>query len=133
MSLHATMDRIGTMVATVCSVHCALAPVLITLAPLLGLGFLFNESFETTLILMSFGLAFLSLIWGFYKKHRKFLPFFILMLGTVLISLSRFGFVADMMLPEPLLMGLGGLSIAISHRINLKLCKLCETCEHHAH
>ena len=132
MSLHTTMDRVGAAVSFICSIHCALAPVFITVAPLIGLGFIFEETTETILIMVSFGLAFLSLFWGL-KKHQEFLPLFILLLGSVLISLARMDFTPENLLPEPLLMGLGGLSIATSHIINLRLCRSCHDCNSHEH
>lgn len=125
-----TLDKVGMAASSLCAVHCALAPILITVAPLVGLGFVFEERFETIFIMGSLGIAFLSLVWGFYKSHRKFEPLYLLLLGAALIGISRmdapFSF-----LPEPVLMACGGLSIAISHYINLKLCNHCEVCEEH--
>ena len=124
------LDKLGMAVSSICAVHCALAPILITVAPLIGLGFIFDEKFETIIILVSLGLAFLSLVWGFYKEHRKFEPLYLLLLGACLIYLSR---LENIVLPEPLLMALGGLSIAASHFINMKLCKHCHSCDDHNH
>lgn len=126
------LDKVGMALSSVCAVHCALAPVLITIAPLIGLGFLFEERFETIFILCTFGMAFLSLVWGFYKSHRSFEPFYILLLGIALVTISRMDSVTNY-LPEPFLMFLAGLSIACSHLINLRLCKHCDTCEHDEH
>ena len=124
------LDKLGMAISSVCAVHCALAPILITVAPLVGLGFIFDEKFETIIILVSLGLAFLSLVWGFYKEHRKFEPLYLLLLGACFIYLSRLETIA---LPEPLLMFCGGLSIAASHFINMKLCNHCHSCEDHKH
>jgi len=123
------IDKIGMAASSICAVHCALAPLLITLAPLIGLGFIFDEKFETIVIMVTMGLAFLSLTWGWYQNHRNFMPLYILLLGCSLISLAKIPLVE--FLPEPLLMALGGLSIAISHFINLKLCNHCEDCHEH--
>lgn len=130
--MRSTLDKIGIAASSICALHCALAPILITVAPLIGLGFIFEERFETIFILASLGIAFLSLVWGFYKSHRKFEPLYLLLLGASLIGISRmetpFSF-----LPEPLLMACGGLSIAISHYINLKLCNHCSSCDSDKH
>ncbi len=123
------IDKIGVTLSSICAVHCALAPLLITIAPLIGLGFVFEERFETTFILGTLGLAFLSLVWGFYKSHRSFEPFYILLLAFALVTISRMESITAY-LPEPFIMFLAGLSIACSHIINLKLCKHCDTCEH---
>jgi hypothetical protein len=130
MQARVIMDKIGMAASSICAVHCALAPVLITLAPLVGLGFIFEEKFETTVILCTCGIAFLSLVWGFYKNHRKFEPFYLLILGAALIYLAQVSWVPEIF-PEPFLMFLGGLSIALSHYINLKLCNHCHSCDKH--
>jgi hypothetical protein len=127
--IRSTLDKIGMAASSICAIHCALAPLLITIAPLIGLGFIFEEKFETIFILSSLGIAFLSIVWGFYKSHRKFEPFYLLLLGTSFIIISRMETPLSF-LPEPFLMFCGGLSIAVSHYINLKLCNHCETCEH---
>ncbi len=130
MLAHKHIDKIGIFASSACAVHCLLGPILITLAPLIGLGFLFDETVETIFIMVSCGLAFLSLVWGFYKSHRNFIPFFVLLLGYALVSLSRMDSVTDI-LSEPILMTLAGLSIAGSHWINLQLCKTCHSCDNH--
>jgi hypothetical protein len=124
------IDKIGMVASSACAVHCLFGPVLITLAPLIGLGFLFDEKIESIFILLSCGLAFLSLVWGFYKSHRNFIPFFVLLLGYALVTISRIDSVTKL-LPEPFVMGFAGLSIALSHWINLKLCKSCHSCDNH--
>lgn len=127
MQARSLIDKIGMAASSICAVHCALAPVLITLAPLVGLGFVFEERFETTFILCTFGIAFLSLVWGWYKSHRKFEPFYLLSLGAALIYIAQMETLGEIF-PEPLLMFFGGLSIACSHYINLKLCNHCDDC-----
>lgn len=127
MSVHRAIDKIGATISSACAVHCAFAPLLITLGPLLGISFLFDKRIETALILTTFGLASLSLGWGFVKKHQEFLPLGLLSLGIALISIAQFGLLE---LPEPALMALGGLSITVSHLVNAKLCKSCHSCSH---
>ncbi|MCE2928126.1 MAG: MerC domain-containing protein [Candidatus Caenarcaniphilales bacterium] len=124
------LDRIGMAASSICAVHCALAPLLITLAPLVGLGFVFEERFETIIIMVTLGLAFLNISWSFYKQHRNFAPFYGLLLGSAVISIAQMGHWEEFF-PEPIMMAFGGLSIAISHYINIKLCNHCDTCEKH--
>ncbi len=116
--------------STACAVHCFLAPVLITVAPLLGLGFLFHESFENIMIMSSVGLASLSLIWGFSQKHKQVQPFYLLLLAVIFFVLSRVDSFSNI-IAEPVLVGLGGLALATSHYINLQLCKTCHDCDGH--
>lgn len=121
------LDKVGMTASSVCALHCALAPLLITLAPLLGLGFLFEKSFETIFILLSLGLAYLNIGWSFYKQHRNFAPFYGLLLATMVFAIADKAHI-NVYFPEPFLMALGGLSVAISHYINLKLCHHCHGC-----
>lgn len=133
MKAQSLVDKIGMAAGSICAIHCALAPILITLAPLIGLGYFFEEEFETTFIMATLGIAFLSFVWGFYKSHRKFEPIYLLLLGAALFYIAHMDSVTAH-LPEPILMTMGGLSISISHWINLKLCNHCNDCdENHSH
>ncbi len=125
---HSLIDKCGMVASTTCAVHCFAAPVLITLAPLIGLGFIFEESFENMVIMGSIGLASLSLIWGFSQKHRQLQPLFLLLLASVFFALSRVESFSSIV-TEPVLMGLGGLTLATSHFINMRLCNSCHSCE----
>lgn len=122
MSKQKIVDRVGMTASTLCAVHCALSPLLITIAPLVGLGFLFEEKFETIFIMATVGLGFLSTAWGFLKKHRSFEPFYLLLLGAAIFYISHNFHDLHQFIPHPISMALGGLSIAISHFVNLKLC-----------
>ena len=130
---HNFIDKLGMAASSICAVHCALAPILITIAPLVGLGFLFEERVETIFMMATVGIAFLSLVWGFYKNHRKFEPLYLLLLGASLFAIAHMETPIQEILPEPVLMAFGGLSIAISHYINLKLCNHCGDCADHNH
>lgn len=127
---HSLIDKCGMVASTTCAVHCFAAPVLITVAPLIGLGFLFHESFENIIIMSSLGLASLSLLWGFSQKHRQVKPFYLLLLAIVFFALSRVDSLANIV-SEPVLVGLGGMALVASHFINLKLCRTCHDCEVH--
>lgn len=130
---HKLIDRIGMAASSICAVHCAVAPIFITVAPLVGLGFLFEEKYETIFMMATVGIAFLSLVWGFYKNHRKFEPLYLLMLGASLFTIAHMETPVSELLPEPVLMAAGGISIAVSHYINLKLCNHCDDCDEHNH
>ncbi|HEY8783887.1 MAG TPA: MerC domain-containing protein [Mucilaginibacter sp.] len=47
------LDRIGMTAFTLCAIHCAIVPLLITSLPLLGLGFLANPWFEWGMIIFA--------------------------------------------------------------------------------
>ncbi len=108
--------------SSICALHCALAPVLVTVASLIGLGYFFEEKFETNFIMATLGLAFISFAWAFYKNHQQLKPIYLLLFGGSLFYIAHIDSVTTH-LPESVLMALGGLSISVSHFINLKLCR----------
>ena len=112
-------DKVGMSASVACAIHCALLPIVLTLLPIVGLEFLANPALELSMIVLSLGLASIALS-SAYKKHRKALPFVILMLGFSFIALGHL--IAGM---ESYLIPVGGLLIAIAHYINLKLTKTC--------
>lgn len=112
-------DKLGMSASVACAIHCALLPIVLTLLPIVGLEFLANPALELSMIILSLGLACIALS-SAYKKHRKALPFVILMVGFAFIAL---GHLIEGM--ESYLIPLGGLLIAVAHFINLKLTKTC--------
>ncbi len=112
-------DKVGMSASVACAIHCALLPIVITVLPIIGLEFLANPMLELSMIVLSIGLACIALS-GAYKKHRKILPFVILMLGFCSIAMGHL--IEDL---ENYLIPLGGLLIAMAHFINLKLTKTC--------
>lgn len=117
-------DKVGMSASAACAIHCALLPIVLTLLPIVGLEFLANPMIELSMISLSLALACLALS-SAYKKHRKVLPFVILMLGFCCIAM---GHLLEEL--ERYLIPLGGLLIAIAHFINLQLTK---SCHHHTH
>lgn len=113
------LDKIGMSASVACAIHCALLPIVFTLLPIIGLEFLANPVIELGMIALSLSLAIFALL-GAYKKHRRVLPFVILMLGFAFIALGHL--LAGM---ESIFIPLGGLLIAVAHFINLKLTKSC--------
>ncbi|MEE1943790.1 MerC domain-containing protein [Pedobacter sp. KR3-3] len=115
-------DKVGMSASAACAIHCALLPIVLTLLPIVGLEFLANPMIELSMIVLSLALACIALS-SAYQKHRRVLPFVILMLGFCFIAL---GHLIEGL--ESYLIPLGGLLIAIAHFINLKLTK---SCSHH--
>lgn len=64
------VDTTGACLSFACAVHCMAMPLLITILPLIGLGFLANERAELILITGAIGLAIGSLVWG-VRHHRS--------------------------------------------------------------
>lgn len=124
----AKLDGIGFTASTLCAVHCALMPFVITFLPFIGLEFLAEPWVEISITVFSIVIGISSLIPSYQKYHRNKKPLTILVIGFVLIfGVHFFGFHEL----EPLFVPLGGLSIAAAHYINWKLSRSyhCHVCE----
>lgn len=130
------LDRLGLSASTLCAIHCAAMPFLVSVLPALGLGFLGGGTFELAMIGVSISIASLSL-GSSYKLHRKLNPLMIMVSGGMLLVFNFFGHESHTELMEslhPYIAAFGGLMIASAHWINMRLCSNCEVCEHdHEH
>ncbi|AMP99185.1 hypothetical protein AY601_2291 [Pedobacter cryoconitis] len=128
MSLSKTtqrLDRLGMTASTLCAVHCALVPIFLTTLPLLGLEFLSNEWVEISMIIVSVILGTLSLSMSYRKQHHKLFPFLVLFSGFALIATGHFSGIESL---EPILIPLGGFTVAAAHLVNWRLNR---SCTHH--
>ncbi|WP_316848333.1 MerC domain-containing protein [Pedobacter psychrodurus] len=116
------LDRIGITASTLCAIHCAALPFLITVLPMWGMGFLANEMVEIAMIGVSLILGVWSLSSAYRKQHHRIIPIAILVTGFGCIA---FGHFSGIELLEPILIPLGGFTIAAAHYINLKMLKSC--------
>lgn len=116
------LDRLGMTASTLCAIHCALVPIFLTALPLLGLEFLSNEWVEISMIIVSVFLGTLSLSLSYRKQHHKVLPFFVLFIGFALIATGHFSGIGSL---EPILIPLGGFTVAAAHLVNWKLNRSC--------
>ncbi len=111
------LDKIGICVSLLCAVHCALLPLIITLLPLIGFGFLANNYFEMAIIATSLLIGYTSLR-GSYRKHCNKTPLIIITQGFAII------FIGKMLIAqhyEWLFLTAGGLLIATAHFYNSRL------------
>ena len=116
------LDQLGITASTLCAIHCAALPFLITVLPMWGIGFLANEGVEISMIVISLIIGVWSLGSTYIKQHRNLWPLIILMLGFAFIAAGHF--LANETF-EPILIPLGGFTIAIAHFVNLRLRKSC--------
>ncbi|RDC55781.1 MerC domain-containing protein [Pedobacter chinensis] len=119
------LDKIGITASTACAIHCAILPFLLTLLPLWGLEFLATPALEIFMILLSLLLGVWSLNKSYRIVHHNPGPIIILALGFGFIL---FGHFSGIEILEPILIPLGGFTIAGAHFLNLKLTK---SCKHH--
>lgn len=112
-------DRVGATASFLCAIHCALLPFVLTLLPLLGLGFLASHGFERGFVMFAVVLALVALVIG-YRRHRRALPLFLAVPGLLLLVVG----IAlvdrqDILILHSLLVTCGGLLVASAHFMNL--------------
>jgi hypothetical protein len=120
------IDSMGAWISLGCALHCAAIPLLFSFLPLLGLGFLVDDAFETLLLTFSVALAFGSLCWG-YRLHRRWSGFLILTSGLSLILVGRNFVNSEFEIPFVVA---GALFLAAAHMLNRYLCVRCHDCSH---
>jgi hypothetical protein len=114
------LDLFGFSASALCALHCAALPFLVNIAQMASLGFLFNPLFEFTFILISMAIAALSIIPSYLKHHHNLFPLIMMLMGLVLLGLSRIIFLEEHVM-EIVLTVMGACLIAISHIVNWKL------------
>jgi hypothetical protein len=118
------LDSIGMTASTLCAIHCAIVPVLLTFLPLAGLGFLANPFFEWGMIVLALLLGVSSIFLSYLRTHHRPLPLLLLLTGFILVIFGHIylrGWVEAMVVPT------GGLTIAFAHFINFKYVGVCNT------
>lgn len=118
------VDNIGAFLSFSCAIHCMAMPFLVTILPLLGLGFLASESAEL-IIIGAVALALGSVVWG-VRHHRRWRAFLILVVAVAFIATAH---TAAEGIFEVVLHGTGGILLAAAHLLNRHLCKICPACE----
>jgi hypothetical protein len=124
------LDSIGMTASTLCAIHCAVVPVLLTFLPLAGLGFLANPLFEWGMILMALLLGVSSIFLSYFRTHHRVLPLLLLVTGFVIIITGHIYLKGWM---EAVVVPTGGLTIALAHFINFKYVDVCKHNDHFFH
>lgn len=114
------LDFFGFSASLLCAIHCALLPLLFTMGSFGSMAFFSNPLIEGTVLVTGFCLAFLSLLPGYFNKHRNAIPLIFMLTGSILIITGHLG---SSYLPESVLVPLGAMAIAIAHYKNWHLNK----------
>jgi MerC mercury resistance protein len=122
---HGRIDSFGTTVSIACAIHCTVFPLIISVLPLVGLGFLAGDGVEKVFLGTSIVLAAGSFTWGF-RYHRQIYVFLFLISGLGLVLAGRLW--AQERLELPLVVS-GAMLLAGGHLINRRLCRLCDNCK----
>ncbi|MER2494125.1 MerC domain-containing protein [Catenovulum sediminis] len=118
------LDKFGVAATSLCAVHCIFLPVLLPLLPIMGLGFVGEEAFEHTVLLITMAIGFIAIFSGFHRYHRKLYPFYSLALGGVVYaSKDLLGEAA-----HPYVIAIGASLIVLAHIMNIRLCRSCKSC-----
>ncbi|MDE2705597.1 MAG: MerC domain-containing protein [Gemmatimonadota bacterium] len=118
------VDVIGAFLSFSCAIHCVAMPLLVTILPLLGLGFLASERAEL-IIIGAIALALGSVVWGI-RHHRSWRAFLFLVVAVAFIATAH---ITTEGIFEVALHATGGILLAAAHLLNRHLCKICPTCE----
>ncbi len=129
------LDKFGTTSSIVCALHCALLPIVISILPALGLGFMAWSGFEWAFVIFASLLGLFSL-WIGYQRHRVYRALLFLIPGLLLVWMGVLvPEIHHAVLPHAVVMSVGGTLIAVAHLINLRLnhSHVHDASCHHAH
>ena len=140
-SLHTAsrLDRLAVLLSGVCVLHCLLAPVVITLLPIISMNaFLEDVLFHQLMLWLVLPTSAVALLIG-CRNHRDWK-----ILGSGVLGMSMLVLVAllghDLFLPwqEKLATSIAGLILAVSHILNFRACQAltcadnnCSSDHHH--
>jgi hypothetical protein len=117
------LDNIGMTASTLCAIHCAIVPLLITSLPLIGLGFLANPLVEWSMIILALIIGVSSIGLSYFNTHRRILPLILLIIGFMII-IAGHAFIKNWV--EAIVVPCGGLLIAAAHFVNFKFAGICK-------
>ena len=115
------VDNTGACLSFACAIHCMAMPLLVTILPLIGLGFLANERAELFLIIGAIGLAIGSLAWG-VRLHRSWRALLVLIVALAFIATALTAVEGTF---EVVFYSIGAFLLASAHLVNRHLCKTC--------
>ncbi len=119
--LNSAVDRIGMSAAFACAIHCAAIPVVMALAPSIGLGFLGTETFELGFVGFAYLLGISSILLS-YRRHGRFFAWWFIVPGLAILSFERFfPWIHEQPVQHAVVMTAGGLLVGLAHLVNLRL------------
>jgi len=121
------LDRIGMTASTLCAIHCAAVPLLITVLPLVGLGFLANPWVEWGMIILALIIGISSISLSYVRTHHRLLPMLLLISGFMVVML---GHALSNGWQEAVIVPVGGFIIAFAHFVNNKYSTNCKNSIH---
>jgi hypothetical protein len=124
------LDNVGITASTLCAIHCAVVPLIITTLPLIGLSFLANPWVEWSMIILALIIGVSSISLSYFKTHHRLLPLGLLVTGFVIIIVGH-TLISGWF--EAIIVPLGGFTIAAAHFVNYKYAMPYKACDHSDH
>lgn len=129
------LDQVGAVASFACAVHCAVQPVAVSLSAAGVVSFLDSGPVEWGLVILA-GVVGTVSAWRGYKTHgNKTVAAVLAMAALGLVFLTLAPHAEHAHHPDhasawalPLI----GLTIAVAHVVNLRLCRACRGCDGHA-
>lgn len=134
------LDLVGSLLSTLCAIHCLAMPFVAGLLPMVGLTFLGDRAFERAACVAMTALATFCLVTG-CRQHRRWWLLSLLGAGASLTLGTQFLFAAGTSTActktccaegvnwtQALVMFTGGGLIAASHVLNLIFGRACGCC-----
>jgi len=115
------LDVLGFWASTLCAIHCAALPILLTFSALGSLEILENPFIEGTMLGIAAILALASILPSYLHKHQRIQPLLITIIGFTFIFLGR---VTSVEAFEAINTVVGGSLVAISHLLNSHYLKM---------
>lgn len=122
------LDTAGMAASWLCAIHCLALPFVVSILPLIGLGFLLSETTERVFIGISILIAGLSLMPAYLREHRQIRALALFTGGIGLIVVSHLLFEESIVLKAIFLIT-GGAVITTAHLVNRRLCRDCSSCQ----
>lgn len=124
-----SLDKFAIFLSGVCLLHCLIAPILITLLPIISSSALVEEvMFHKLMLWVVLPTSFIALFLG-CRKHKQFAIASSGILGiSILVAVALFGHEWFGVAGEKIATTLGGLVLALSHYLNYRACQNT-TCE----
>ncbi len=82
-------DALGITASVACAIHCAVLPILLTSLPVFGINIINNVAFEFFMIFLAFAIGTFSLLHGYRKHHRGYLPIILFSIGILLLFVKQ--------------------------------------------
>jgi len=117
------LDGAGMTASILCAIHCAVVPLLITVLPLAGLGFLANPFIEWSMIIFAAFIGSYAIGLSYVRIHHRLPPVLLLIAGFLVIIVGHV-FVSGW--HEAIVVPLGGLLIATAHFFNFRYTGMCQ-------